>query len=298
MPTPQQERLRRSVRFFYDLQKLRVQSSNRSTTDQVELTAEDQAFMMSTGDGLSTLEKQGLKEISRILKGIPIYKNWLKHQKGVGPTMSGVLIAEIDISKAPTISALWRFCGLAVDVETGKAERRTKGKKTAYSPWLKSKVLRVMGECMIKANSPYRKFYDNYKHRKENTMLAQCMGCDGGGRATVDDDEAAPNPITRKKATKKVKCSNCNGTGGPAPWGGGKAHRHNAAMRYMVKMFLQDLWVQWRELEGLTVTDPYAVAVLGREHGDHGGTAVRPSEQSTPRRMSESASTLEQPLNR
>ena len=275
MPTLEQERLRRSVRFFYDLQKLRVQSSNRNTTDTVELTDSDAAFMESTGEGLNALEKQALKQTTSILKGIPIYKHWLKNQKGCGPTMSGVLLSEIDIRKADTISALWRFCGLAVDATTGKAERRTKGQKAHYSPWLKSKVLHVLGDCMVKANSPWRIHYDNYKHRKMNTILDVCMGCEGTGQATVEDDEATPDPETKKKKTKKVKCTNCDGTGGPAPWGNTKAHRHNAAMRYMVKMFLLELWVKWRELEGLPVTPTYAEAMLDREHGDHGGADVQ-----------------------
>jgi len=283
MPTAQQERLRRSVRFFYDLQKLRVQSSNRNTTDTVELTEDDAKFMESTGEGLNALEKQALKQTSQILKGIPIYTKWLKNQKGCGPTMSGVLLSEIDIHKADTASALWRFCGLAVDSSTGKAERRTKGQKSHFSPWLKSKILHVLGDCLIKANSPWRAHYDNYKHRKENTILETCMGCNGTGKATVEDDEAAPDPETKKKQTKKIKCPNCSGTGGPASWGCNKAHRHNAAMRNMVKMFLLELWTEWRTLESLPVTESYSVAVLGRKHGDHGGTKVRaiPRDQPT-----------------
>lgn len=279
MTTPDQIRLRRAVRYFYDLQKLRVQSSNRSTMkDEVELTEEDQLFMTTTGEGLNKLEKEALKEVKRLLKPIPIFKKWLDDQKGIGPTMAGVLLSEIDIVKAETVSKMWRFCGLATDPATGRAERLTRGKKAPFSPWLKSKVLKVMGDCMIKAGSPYRSYYDNYKHRKENTILKACMGCEGGGQATVPDDDAKPDPTTKKKATKKVKCSNCEGTGGPAPWGNSKAHRHNAAMRYMVKCFLADFYAAWRELEGLPVAEPYAVAVLGRVHGDHGGTNVQMRE--------------------
>ena len=36
-------------------------------------------------------------------------------------------------------------------------------------------------------------------------------------------------------------------------------------MRKMVKRFLADFWVAWRRLEGLTVTEPYATAILGHE---------------------------------
>lgn len=34
-------------------------------------------------------------------------------------------------------------------------------------------------------------------------------------------------------------------------------HRHNRAFRYTVKMFLVDLYVVWREAEGLATSDPW-----------------------------------------
>lgn len=34
-------------------------------------------------------------------------------------------------------------------------------------------------------------------------------------------------------------------------------HCHQAAIRYMVKEFLKQFWVKWRELEGLTTTKPH-----------------------------------------
>lgn len=40
-------------------------------------------------------------------------------------------------------------------------------------------------------------------------------------------------------------------------------HKHMMALRYTVKIFLQDLWVVWRAERGLPVSEPYAVAKLG-----------------------------------
>jgi len=31
----------------------------------------------------------------------------------------------------------------------------------------------------------------------------------------------------------------------------------------MVKIFLQHLWVTWREIEGLPVSDPYSISIMG-----------------------------------
>lgn len=47
-----------------------------------------------------------------------------------------------------------------------------------------------------------------------------------------------------------------------------KSHRHAMAIRYAVKQFLADLYVEWRTLEGLPVAVPYAEAKLGLTHGE------------------------------
>lgn len=258
--TPEEQKrveMRQAVRFFYDFQKLRIQSSNRSGTDQVALSRGHLDTLAVQSFLLETLEKKALSNVKDLLKEWPIYNKWLKDQKGCGPTMSGVLLSEIDIRRADTPSALWAYCGLAVI--DGHAQRRKKGEKCGYNPWLKSKVVKVLADCMIKAKSPWRDFYDNYKTRKQNTRVDVCMACEG------------------KKKINNAKCSNCNGTGGPAPWGKSDAHRHAAAMRYMVKMFLLEFWKEWRQLEGLPVVDTYAEAYLGRKHGDHGGSLSAPT---------------------
>ena len=134
----------------------------------------------------------------------------------------GILYRDV----CPTVSALWSYAGLAVETSTGKARRKTKGVRFNWNPFLKTKILGVLGSCMIKCGSSYREHYDNYKHRKESEG-----------------------------------------------WGASPGHRHNAAMRVMMKVF-QDLWHAWRRLEGFPTPKPYAEAMLGRVHGDHGGTKV------------------------
>lgn len=43
-------------------------------------------------------------------------------------------------------------------------------------------------------------------------------------------------------------------------------HRDKAAKRYMIKMFIKDLYVIWRTIEGLPVREPYQVEYLGHTH--------------------------------
>jgi len=251
---PKRELIRRTVRFGYDCQKLRIQSSNRNRSEDVELEKRHALYLDFTGDALEQIERKTFNELKRQLKSFPIYTEWLVNQRGCGPMMSAVLISEINIHKTPTVSALWSYAGLAVNPETNEAYRRKRGQKANWNPFLKTKTIKVLGESFIKTRSPWREqFYDPYKHRKQNTMVPVCMACKGLGVAYGKP------------------CVNCGGTGRNAPWGRSDAHRHAAAIRHMVKKFLQELWVQWRTLEGLEVTAPYAVAVLGRHHGDHGG---------------------------
>jgi hypothetical protein len=317
-PPTHKQKLRAAVRFFYDLQKLRIQSGNRGGPQaehaEAALDDVDKAFLTKTSTGLDLLEKEGLHEIARLLKGVPIYETWLKDQKGIGPTMAGVLLSEINIENCNTASQLWSFCG--VGLKDGKIQRRVKGQKANYNPWLKSKVLKVIGDCLLRANSPWRSFYDNYKHRKQNTILEVCVCCNGSGRMKVEEEKpkghgqpsatsepprnqgqpksssepsqngqpreysepsqsghpgvegeprtlGQPNVAGEPKKERTAKCFNCNGTGGPAPWGRSDAHRHQASIRFMCKQFLLELWRQWRTIEGLEVRPSYFEQYLG-----------------------------------
>lgn len=57
----------------------------------------------------------------------------------------------------------------------------------------------------------------------------------------------------------------------PNHYGKTAAHKHMAAKRYAIKMFLQDMWVIWRTLEGCEVSEPYPVAKLGMNHHGYNG---------------------------
>jgi len=44
-----------------------------------------------------------------------------------------------------------------------------------------------------------------------------------------------------------------------------KGHIDAMARRKAVKLFLSHLWVKWRGIEGLPVTDPYVIEKLGHK---------------------------------
>ena len=116
----------------------------------------------------------------------------------------------------------------------------------------KDKVVRKALKEQLVAMQPqgeygniYKKVYDEYKSRLEHHKVYG-----------VQNDEA------RKRAPKKAKVEGKEQEDGYAPG----MHRHNMAMRYMIKMLLLDLYKSWRALEGLVVEPPYHEAKLGIFH--------------------------------
>ena len=185
-------------------------------------------------------EEDHFKQLEAFLVGFPIYTEFLKGVKGVGPAMAGVMVSEIDIHKARHPSSLHAYAGLDVASDgKGRSRRKEHLVKVKYkakdgtekerdsitfNPFLKTKLIGVLGPSFLRSSSPYREHYDNYRHRLESR----------------------PDFANHEK--------------------GVDGHRHNAAIRYMVKMFLIDLYTHWRALEGLPVSEPYSVDKLGRRH--------------------------------
>jgi len=129
-------------------------------------------------------EEQQFKDIGKALKGFPIWTEFMLGVRGVGPAMAGVIISEIDIHRAQYPSSLWKYAGLDVaadgrgrsrkaehliDAEytTSDGEQATR-KSITFNPFLKTKLVGVLGSSFIKLGGPYREIYDSYKNRLQN----------------------------------------------------------------------------------------------------------------------------------
>lgn len=293
-------RIRPATEVMYDLQKLRIATGNRMGPQakhaEAVLGDEDRLFLTGIATKLADLEREAAAHLAKRLKSVPLYNNWLKHQRGVGPTMSACILSSFDIHHADTVSKFWAYAGLDV-MKDGRGRRRVKGEKLHYNPWLKTKLVGVLADSFIKVgtwdselgcyvqrrkvpksdppeytvkpletDTLWRRFYDDYKHRKLSQILPTCSPCKGTGKI------------------KKETCSNCGGTGGPAPWGNSDAHRDRAAKRYMIKQFLIELHKRWRESEDLPVRPPYREEYLGKPPHRGGGSKeqARAAETTLP----------------
>ena len=122
----------------------------------------------------------------------------------------------------------------------GDGKEQTK-QGLSYNPFLKTKLVGVLGSSFLKqpaTECKYRRLYDEYKHRLEH-------------HEKYGIAKEAERKAEAKKEGKRY-----------AP----VLHRHRMAMRYAVKIFVQDLWLAWRAIENLPITAPYHQAILGHDH--------------------------------
>ena len=200
------------------LQKSRIQFGNRISaiergSDQADGATNE--LITRWQERFDALEAEADRDIAALVKDRPIVKA-MTQVRGVGFLLAAKVVAMIDIERAATVSALWRYCGYAV--MDGERERPTKGEKLHYNSRLKTTCY-LVGTSFLRSNSPYRKIYD----------LAR-------------EYYAANRP----------------------DWTEG--HRHNAAMRKMIKVWLAHLWVIWRTLEALPVRVLYVMEKLSHTH--------------------------------
>lgn len=247
---PKRMELRELIRMFYDNQKTRTALANRQSSQPgtAQLSAEHHQFFDKQSAVHSGIEAATLKEIERI-SGTWKINDWLRAQRGIGPTMAGVILSEIDITRARHSSSLWKLAGL--DVQNGSAPHPVKGTPLSYNNFLRTKLVGVLADSFIKSKSPWSETYYGYRTRLDSKR-GPCRTC-----------------VEKPGFMGAEVCYNCNGKVADAPWGKSDAHRDRAAKRYMIKMFLTQLWLEWRKLEELPTSLPYAVAKLGmRMHGE------------------------------
>ena len=213
------------------LQKSRIAFGNRiAAVENGKDTMDDltRKLIEKWSDQFAILEKDCEKDLKAYLKDERIIQRMCK-VKGLSYILAGKLSSMIDIRRADTISALWRYAGMSV--VDGHAEKLVKGEKAHFNRRLKTTCY-LVASSFLKCKSPYRQIYDSARQKYENYV--HTVAC----------------PICKKEIGE--------------PWRDG--HKHAAALRKMIKIFLAHLWMVWREQEGLPIREPYVQEQLGHTH--------------------------------
>lgn len=216
---------------------------------------------------LERVESRQFRELGDTLNDFPIYTRFLQHVRGCGPAMSAVCISEFDPHLAQYPSSFWKYAGLDVAPDgLGRSRRREHLVKREYTdrtgatkerdsithnPFLKTKLMGVLGVSFLRTGSPYAETYYAYKNRLQTD----------------------PN---RRKATPEARAE-VQARGGSWTAELWRPKRiHDASIRYMVKEFLADLHRAWRELEGLPVTEWYGEAKMRLQHSRPAHMTLQP----------------------
>ena len=256
-----------------DFQSMRKRIDNRlgqkkdgtlQEVDEREILSDMAIYLKENRDYLKLQEKSTETYIKNILKEIPVYNEFLLNVKGVGGAMAGWIISEFDIDIATTVSKMWQYAGLNPGLVYGKkriekkksfsivvtdelirGDKLTPGFISPFNGKLRTVLCGILADSFLKSKSSYAlDYYYPYKTR-------------------LEQEESV---ITGNSKGKKWKETS-------------PGHRNNAAKRYMIKMFIKDLYVAWREIEGLPVRKPYAEEYLGKRH------SAKPIEETKAREL-------------
>lgn len=245
------------------LQKSRIAFSNRASAIERGADMADEAtkeLVAKWHERFDELESEADKDIARLVKDMPIVQQ-MTCVKGIGPLLAAKLVSMIDIERADTVSALWRYCGYAV--MDGQRERPKAGEKLHYNIRLKT-TLYLIGSSFVKSASPYESIYreawDKYKNERD---WAWCATCSKKVNASRNGDSEPMQVLVNH-------CEDPDSHRAVANRGPGKGwqtnHVHLAAMRKMNKVFLAHLWERWRALEDLPVRDLWVMEYGGHQH--------------------------------
>ncbi len=190
---------------------------------------------------------------------------------------------EDDAPKLPVCAHAGDVLGLAGTYASGEAARPYKGEKLPFNRDLRTKLVGVLGPVLLKLGR-YR-----------------CLGCGGAvvkgvkaleGKFTHKDPDAADErgcPHGALLDAEQVLFTDRPGWFAfyrdykhrkettPGGWGRNDAHRHQAATRYMVKMLLLQVWLDWRRHLDLPIRPSYHEEKQGG-HGYAGGPPREPVE--------------------
>lgn len=206
-------------------------------------------------EGLETVKGRLTRAIEHELKQWDVWELWLKKIPGIGPAIGGQLIMLYYYRHLP----ICKKCKGDLKKEDGvlictKCQTVAKEGLLSYRLDYKnfttiSKWWAYMGRHTVDGTMPKRK-----KGTQINwSTIGRTLGFHIGDQFNrqADDHPYKAFFLERKKRHQKKH----------PEWT--KGHVHNAARNETVKLFLAHFWTVARTLEGLSVSEPYAGAIMG-----------------------------------
>jgi len=265
--------MRSLVETFYDFQDQRMITFNRIFTNAklngITKKQLDEYGISELLTKAKAFEKDIKKRLESEVKHYPLHQEYLTGIWGIGPILSSGLLAYIgDIKRFDKISNLWQYGGFGLNMFCTKCNaptwinitfkkkdgKTTTGKKLQPLP----KCPTCHGNTIPIIQRRYTGYLNNWndKFKVLGWKIGQSF-VKQGPKSYYYNLYLQFKQDERRNHPDKIKVN------GKTQFNDG--HIHNRALKKVVKIFLAHLWVTWRRLEHLPVTEPYVGQILG--HG-------------------------------
>jgi len=292
-----------ALRAIVDLRQLSLQKSRLAFNNRVKAIEDgrdnaspDTAELLARWrERFETLEKEADRDIARFVADTPIVQHMIEI-KGIAELLAAKLICMIDIEKAPTVSALWKYSGygqgeywqdaegkivapvkgyqwkvkadktkekvlVVVDpkpdwIKVTARDRPIEGFMLSYNRRIKTTVYLIASQFLRVADSPYAPLYAE-AYETYLRVHPEWGRCDTCGVLTLAE---CSDPVLHRSPEHRQKRK------GGKYLGWKTDHINLSAMRKMGKVFLAHLWERWRKLEGLPTPDLYVLEKMGHTH--------------------------------
>ena len=256
-----QDSIKLAVRGLYDTQKLRIQLElriERLVRDGIMTKDEAKEYFALPFRHFEQAELAMEGMVWKEIKHVPIVKDWLAKVKGIGPRISGLIVANIvDIGRFDTVSKLWAYTGLhVIDGKSVKRAKAKPGEEAVKANWnheLKTTMWKAAG-CLIKVKGPYRELYDRYKAQITERTINE-------GKIIWACKEDSPSKYSIAHVPDDIVVEDIQVPTTPPEWSLGRIN--NMALRYIAKRLLAHIWLVWREMDNLPTREPYCTEYLG-----------------------------------
>jgi hypothetical protein len=267
-------------RTFVAIQKQRIRTVLRikAHVRAKRLTEIEAKMLINNLDSrLKADEASIAKDMAKTLKTMPLWTEWFKLVKGIGPIIAGGSIGETKtITRFAHISNYWSWAG--VGIHDGVADHRIEHTKITWNPHMKVLCWK-MGESFAKTGGYLKLAYRDFKadEERKNVPWMAPVNKDLAGLKLHDPDcgmlklsastVAARTPginITKVNIAQLLK--NCKAAGiDEIEIRRTDGHVDQRAKRKTTKLFLGLTHMKWMEMLDLPVPSPYAGAMLNHD---------------------------------
>lgn len=229
---------------YYQMQESRIRDDHRIR--QQDKIDEPHAVLSWLREQDSMLEKQ-IKGVLGKYADAHVMGRWMQEIVGIGPVIAAGILSHVDITRAPTAGALWRYAGIEKDPTPLE-----KGQKRYWNSSFKSLVAFKLGECFVKFSNHPEDFYGKYYKKRKEYEIAQNEAGAFAAQAAAKLPRYKPTTVAYGYYKK-----------GLLP----PAQIHARARRWAVKLFLSHVHEVWHWYEtGTPAPETYVMAHMGHVH--------------------------------